>query len=205
MASEPRNIITGAPLNAPYVGPRERARRQAEAAASRMESLSPNDIGQAEGQQTRAMRDVSASPMEGVSPNDMVGQLTRGMRGGPAPDEVAEANSRRAAQRARRAPNTRMSPRAAAPREMTADELNDLSLRRGVGGEGPAAALAGLRMQQRLAEMGDAGGMKKGGAVKKMMKRVAIKKMASGGVVKSSASGRADGCAARGKTKGRMV
>lgn len=154
MASEPRSVVTGAPLNAPYVGPRERARRQAEAAASRMESLSPNDAGQTEG---------------------------------------------------RRAPNTHMSPRAAAPREMTADELNDLSLRRGVGGEGPAAALAGLRMQQRLAEMGDAGGMKKGGAIKKMMKRVAIKKMASGGVVKSSASGRADGCAARGKTKGKMV
>lgn len=134
------------------------------------------------------------------------------------PDEIAAAASQRRAQSMRRLPNTRMSPRAAARREMTADELNDLSLRRGAGGEGVDQALAGLRIQQRLADMGGSGdigaasarargeqvgppgdyNMKKGG-------KVAVKKMKAGGVVKSSASNRGDGCAARGKTKGRMV
>lgn len=54
------------------------------------------------------------------------------------------------------------------------------------------------RIIQRAANAmaGAEGGMKSGGAVKKM---------ASGGVVKSSAGRRADGCATRGKTKGRFV
>jgi hypothetical protein len=134
------------------------------------------------------------------------------------PGEMRTLLNQRRAQRQPRPNNARMTPRAAAPREMTADELNDLSLRRGAGGEGVDQALAGLRIQQRLADMGGSGdigaasarargeqvgppgdyNMKKGG-------KVAVKKMKAGGVVKSSASNRGDGCAARGKTKGRMV
>lgn len=137
----------------------------------------------------------------------------------PANEVRATANTRNAQRNPPRS-NARMSPRAAAPREMTADELNDLSLRRGAGGEGVEQTLAGLRMQQRLEEMGGSGdlgaasarargeqigppgdyNMKKGGVVKKMAKGGVVKKMATGG-----ASRRGDGCATRGKTKGRMV
>ena len=115
----------------------------------------------------------------------------------PAPtapaDEVRAAAATRNATRTQRRPNTRMTP-SAAPREMTADELNALSMGRGEGSESEAAA----NIRRRLGEM-DAG-MKKGGAVKKMAKGGVVKKMATGG-----ASRRGDGCAARGKTKGRMV
>ena len=96
-------------------------------------------------------------------------------------------------------PNTRMSPR-----EMSANDLNEISLataqRRGgaemeAGRTGDVARRIAAREseQDRQREME---GMKRGGPVKKMAK---------GGVVKSSASGRSDGCAVKGKTKGRMV
>lgn len=107
-------------------------------------------------------------------------------------NEVRAAAAARNAARTQRRPNTRMAP-SAAPREMTADELNALSMARGEGSESEASA----NIRRRLGEM-DAG-MKKGGAVKKMAKGGAVK-MAAGG-----ASKRADGCAVRGKTKGRMV
>lgn len=109
-----------------------------------------------------------------------------------AANEVRAAAAARSAARTQRRPNTRMTP-SAAPREMTADELNALSMGRGEGSESEASA----NIRRRLAEM-DAG-MKKGGVVKKMAKGGAVK-MAAGG-----ASKRADGCAMRGKTKGRMV
>ena len=101
----------------------------------------------------------------------------------------------RAQRRNTQRPATRMSPR---QREMTADELNAISL--GVitpgsgatsepGREGDVARRIAAR-QKEVSEM------KKGGKVKRMAK---------GGVVKASGASRADGCAARGKTKGRMV
>ena len=109
-----------------------------------------------------------------------------------AANEVRAAAAARNAARTQRRPNTRMTP-SAAPREMTADELNALSMGRGEGSDSEAAA----NIRRRLAEM--EAGMKKGGVVKKMAKGGAVK-MAVGG-----ASKRADGCAMRGKTKGRMV
>ena len=107
-------------------------------------------------------------------------------------DELRAAVAARGAARTQRRPNTRMTP-SAAPREMSADELNALSMARGEGSESEASA----NIRRRLGEMGV--GMKKGGRVKKMAKGGAVK-MAAGG-----ASKRADGCAMRGKTKGRMV
>lgn len=109
------------------------------------------------------------------------------------------ANERRQATR----PTTRMRPSGSRGNEMSADELNAISLARGEGYDGPAAA----NIRRRLAEMEP--GMKKGGPVKKMAKGGPVKaskkgmkpvyKMAKGGAA------RGDGCAARGKTKGRMI
>lgn len=111
-------------------------------------------------------------------------------------DEVAAvlqgARGARAAASAR--PNTRSRPRSARGSEMSADDLNALSLTRGVGADNTPDTAAAASIRRRLAEMEP--GMKKGGRVKKMAK---------GGVVKVSASRRGDGCATKGKTKGRMV
>lgn len=119
-------------------------------------------------------------------------------------EEVAAVLQRaRGAQAAAAArPNTRPRPRAARGSEMSADDLNAISMARG---EGEGAAAANIR--RRLAEMEP--GMKKGGPVKKMAKGGPVKastkgmkpvyKMAGGGAA------RGDGCAARGKTKGRMI
>jgi hypothetical protein len=96
-------------------------------------------------------------------------------------------------------PNTRMSPR-----DMRADELNEISLsaaqRRGGGEMEPGRTGDITRRinaregeQERQSEMS---AMKRGGPVKKMAK---------GGVVSSSASSRSDGCVTKGRTKGRMV
>lgn len=103
---------------------------------------------------------------------------------------AANRNAARAAAAAR--PTTRMRPSASRGSEMSADDLNALSQRRGEG-EGSDTPSAKI-IRDRLAEM--AQGLKKGGRVKKMAK---------GGVVKVSASRRGDGCATKGKTKGRMV
>ena len=109
--------------------------------------------------------------------------------------EVNEVMRSRAASRGARLPNTRMSPCAARGSEMSADDLNAMSLSRGVGADNSPDTTAAANIRRRLAEMGQ--GMKKGGAVKKMAK---------GGMVKAvSASRRGDGCASKGKTKGRMV
>lgn len=109
--------------------------------------------------------------------------------------EVNEVMRSRAASRGARLPNTRMSPSAARGSEMSADDLNAMSLSRGVGADNSPDTTAAANIRRRLAEMGQ--GMKKGGAVKKMAK---------GGMVKAvSASRRGDGCASKGKTKGRMV
>ena len=105
---------------------------------------------------------------------------------------IAARNAARAAAAARS--NARIRPRSAPANEMSADDLNAMSLTRGVGADNAPDTAAAANIRRRLAEMGQ--GMKKGGKVKKMAK---------GGVVKSSASSRGDGCAARGKTKGRMV
>lgn len=107
----------------------------------------------------------------------------------------AEMDRRAAVRRANAArTNARTRPSAAPANEMSADDLNAMSLTRGVGADNAPDTAAAANIRRRLAEMGQ--GMKKGGKVKKMAK---------GGVVKSSASSRGDGCAARGKTKGRMV
>jgi hypothetical protein len=90
------------------------------------------------------------------------------------------------------------------PREMRANELNEISLstaqRRG-GGEMEPGRTGDIarRIADRAAEQErqtELSAMKRGGPVKKMAK---------GGVVSSSASGRSDGCAVKGKTKGRFV
>lgn len=113
---------------------------------------------------------------------------------GLAGAEVVREMERRAAARAPARPNVRMSARRASTPEMSADDLNALSLARG---EGESAAAANIR--RRLAEMGE--GLKKGGKVKA---KAPIKKMKAGGMVKSSCS-RGDGVAKKGKTKGRFV
>jgi hypothetical protein len=124
----------------------------------------------------------------------------------PSPPALSEAEEvqqsrRRQRQRAANRPMTRMSARRQMrPSEMSADDLNAMSLARGVGPDDAPDTEAAANIRRRLAEM--AQGMKKGGAVKKMAKGGAVKKMAAGGV---AASKRADGCAMRGKTKGRMV
>ena len=105
---------------------------------------------------------------------------------------AANRNAARAAAAAR--PTTRMRPSASRGSEMSADDLNALSLARGVGADNAPDTAAAANIRRRLAEMEP--GMKKGGRVKKMAK---------GGVVKVSASRRGDGCATKGKTKGRMV
>jgi hypothetical protein len=155
----------------------------------------------------RRRRGSIASPVaeapSTVMPSPAVGpfQSRGGVMAGEGTEEVSAANVRDALNtrnQARRAaanrPNTRMAPsrgmaRASAPVEMSADDLNALSLARG---EGEGAAAANIR--RRLAEMEP--GMKKGGRVKKMAK---------GGAVKVSAARRGDGCITKGKTKGRMV
>lgn len=122
----------------------------------------------------------------------------------------AEANAARAAlaerTEARRAAANRSTVRMR-PTEMTADDLNNLSLTRGVVSDFNVDTQAGKNIRRRLAEMEP--GMKKGGPVKKMAKGGPVKaskkdmkpvyKMAKGGAA------RGDGCAARGKTKGRMI
>lgn len=95
-------------------------------------------------------------------------------------------------------PSTRMtSRRAPATSGLSADDLNAMSISRGVGADNAPDTAAAANIRRRLAEMET--GMKKGGPVKKMAKGGAVKKMAGGGAA------RGDGCAARGKTKGRMI
>lgn len=107
---------------------------------------------------------------------------------------AAMAARRNARQAAAARPTTRMRPSASRGSEMSADDLNALSLARGVGADNAPDTAAAANIRRRLAEMEP--GMKKGGRVKKMAK---------GGVVKVSAFRRGDGCATKGKTKGRMV
>jgi hypothetical protein len=94
--------------------------------------------------------------------------------------EMGEAGSRMPTPRPVRAAPT--PARRAAParrREMTADELNALSL--GEGGRGPEAELARMRMEQRRRELEEKGtAFKKGGYVKP---KAAPKKMMRGGAV----------------------
>jgi hypothetical protein len=124
-----------------------------------------------------------------------------GRVGSTAPSQDNAINVEVAARRPR--PNTRPDTRMS-PREMKADELNNISLStldpesgiaemRGVRGEAARNIIARRADQDRQRELE---GMKRGGPVKKMAK---------GGVVKSSASGRSDGCVTKGRTKGRMV
>lgn len=116
-------------------------------------------------------------------------------------------NSRRNTSRS----NARMSPR-----EIGADEMNNISLKT-LDPESGISEMRGVRGEiarniiNRRAELEPktSEGMKKGGPVKKMAKGGMVKastkgmkpayKMAGGGAA------RADGCATRGKTKGRMV
>jgi len=113
-------------------------------------------------------------------------------------DEVAATlqNARGARSAAASRPSTRMtSRRAPVASGPSADDLNAMSLSRGVGADNAPDTAAAANIRRRLAEMGQ--GMKKGGPVKKMAK---------GGMVKAaSVSRRGDGCVTKGKTKGRMV
>ena len=133
-------------------------------------------------------------------------EASRGAEADSATQALSEAEEvqrsrRNERQRAANRPMTRMSARQQTrPSEMSADDLNAMSLARGVGPDNAPDTEAAANIRRRLAEM--AQGLKKGGAVKKMAKGGAVKKMATGGV---AASKRADGCAMRGKTKGRMV
>lgn len=141
---------------------------------------------------------VTAPAREAVGPF----QPRSGIMNAEGTDEAADANARaalNARNEARRAaasrPTARMRPSAAPANEMSADDLNAMSLTRGVGADNVPDTAAAANIRRRLAEMGQ--GMKKGGKVKKMAK---------GGAVKvASTSRRGDGCAMRGKTKGRMV
>lgn len=101
----------------------------------------------------------------------------------------------RAQRRNTQRPATRMSPR---QREMTADELNAISLGVITPGSGATSepGREGDIARRIAARQKEVSEMKKGGKVKRMAK---------GGVVKASGACRADGIAARGKTRGRMV
>ena len=145
----------------------------------------------------------TSSPPEPTSPIGPF-QPGSGIMGAEGSNEMAAATSaasvraemeRRNAARAVAAARTNARPRPSAARgsEMSADDLNALSQRRGEG-EGSDTPSAKI-IRDRLAEM--AQGLKKGGRVKKMAK---------GGAVKAApASRRGDGCITKGKTKGRMV
>lgn len=138
-----------------------------------------------------SIEDAARRTMTDPNYSDTANQAGRMMA-----DEVSrqlETNTARRQLAARR-PTTRMSPSSARGNEMSADDLNALSLTRGVGADNAPDTAAAANIRRRLAEMEP--GMKKGGRVKKMAK---------GGVVKVSASRRGDGCATKGKTKGRMV
>ena len=118
---------------------------------------------------------------------------------GMAGAEVVREMERRAAARAPARPNMRMGSRRAASPGMSADDLNALSMTRGVSPDNVPDTAAAANIRRRLAEMGE--GMKKGGKVKA---KAPMKRMKAGGMVKSSCS-RGDGIAKKGKTKGRMV
>jgi hypothetical protein len=175
--------------------------------------------GRAASESAPAVRTPSADPMSPVGPFQSRSGIMAGEGTPEASDNErtgSQLNAIIASRRAEREamagrPRTRNSPprgmaRASAPAGPSANDLNAMSLTRGVGADNAPDTAAAANIRRRLAEMEP--GMKKGGPVKKMAKGGAVKstkgmkpvyKMAGGGAA------RGDGCAARGKTKGRMV
>lgn len=100
----------------------------------------------------------------------------------PAPVQAASPAPVRTVSAARVAPARRPAPR----EELTADQLNDISLARARGEanpvSGPSAALANARMAQREAEIG----MAKGGYLGKPKKKMAMGGMPQRGTAKAA-------------------